>query len=62
MQQQKQLTWPKVEEQRAYWEAKDHGGNILPDRVAANESQYGEQCVYCGKNSWECEHYEEANQ
>lgn len=60
-QQQKQLTWPTIEEQKAYWEAKDIGGNVLPDRVEANQSQYGEQCVYCGKNSWECEHHEEAN-
>lgn len=55
---QRQLTWPTIEAQKAYWETKDIGGNVLPDRVAANESQYGEECRYCGKNSWECEHYD----
>ena len=32
--------WPSVEEQQAYWEKHDHGGNVLPDRIASNHDRY----------------------
>lgn len=34
--------WPSESEQRAYWEKHDIGGNVLPDRVLANEDRYND--------------------
>jgi hypothetical protein len=35
-----QEQWPSIEEQMKYWEMHDAGGNVIPDRIAANEEQY----------------------
>ena len=38
--QMKREGWATAEEQRAYWEKNDLGGNVLPDRIEANEDRY----------------------
>ena len=30
------VAYPSIEEQKAYWKQRDIGGNILPDRIEAN--------------------------
>jgi hypothetical protein len=38
----KPFTWPTIQQQIDYWKTHDEGGNILPDRIAANEEHYRE--------------------
>ena len=32
--------WPSIESQLEYWKTHDHGGNVLPCRIEANEERY----------------------
>lgn len=31
--------------------------NVVKPGKRANPDDKGEQCIYCGKDSWTCEHY-----
>ena len=47
------IQWPSIEEQLEYWKTHDHGGNVLPSRIEANDDNYGypndwPKCPGCG--------------